>query len=570
MNKFFKILNFIGPKLLVLIFVIFTLIFIHSTGIFYRENVQIKNHKRDKLSPFPGNSNDNIHVFVQLSDVHISKVYKERKSELIKFCSEVLAQIQPDVIIVSGDLTDDLIKGYSHSGPIEEEWKDYREAINECKKYVSHKTAWLDIRGNHDTLNIGYINDAFFKKYSESGINNHFGSYVHYWNPNSNNSYRFVAMDLSVSPGLKIPYNFMGEYTNKVKLQVESLLKERKSESFNHTFMFGHYPSSAVMQRNSFLEILKESSLYMCGHLHSVMHLFQNMYAKQENGNLELELTDWKKFRRYRVVAVDHDLVSFADLRYRFDNVSLIITNPKNSQTIINGYEPIGRIKRSTHIRILLYSDNNQNMVKIFIDNNFLGLATQNNENKNLYTCQWDPCKYSKLHVIRVDVYDHNNDITFCKPFSIICRYVIKSNSKKHLIKSVKQHFSTDGTIESFGFIQRFMIYNHIIGQSVKLLLAFIFFILIAIIYYRYAAVSERDITITKNTKFFTRPFWLFCRSHTVYFIVPHILYFYIGPWAYVEVYQDKYGFIFMYGVYVDKKLISTAITFGLSTVHVI
>ena len=53
---------------------------------------------------------------------------------------------------------------------------------------------------------------------------------------------------------------------------------------------------------------------------------------------------------RYRIVAIDHDIVSFVDTIY--GNLPVIlITNPKDARFLVPQREPYWRIKRSTHIR---------------------------------------------------------------------------------------------------------------------------------------------------------------------------------------------------------------------------
>lgn len=65
--------------------------------------------------------------------------------------------------------------------------------------------------------------------------------------------------------------------------------------------------------------------------------------------NLEPCLTS---VSRYRVLAFDHDLLSFSDLRFE-QWPAVLITNPKDAQYLHPGVEPLGRIRRSTHIRLL-------------------------------------------------------------------------------------------------------------------------------------------------------------------------------------------------------------------------
>ncbi|MEQ2183986.1 hypothetical protein GOODEAATRI_003478 [Goodea atripinnis] len=54
----------------------------------------------------------------------------------------------------------------------------------------------------------------------------------------------------------------------------------------------------------------------------------------------------------YRVLAFDHDLLSFSDLQFE-QWPAVLITNPKDAQYLHPGVEPLSRIRRSTHIRCL-------------------------------------------------------------------------------------------------------------------------------------------------------------------------------------------------------------------------
>lgn len=56
---------------------------------------------------------------------------------------------------------------------------------------------------------------------------------------------------------------------------------------------------------------------------------------------------------RYRVVAIDHDLFSFSDLKFE-QWPAVLITNPKDAQYLHPRVEPLGRIRRSTHIRLVV------------------------------------------------------------------------------------------------------------------------------------------------------------------------------------------------------------------------
>ena len=69
-------------------------------------------------------------------------------------------------------------------------------------------------------------------------------------------------------------------------------------------------------------------------------------------GFLELELADWKKNRKFRVIAVDHDMMSFVDVVHR-DWPIVMVTNPKPATYLTPKHEPILRIRNSTHIRLV-------------------------------------------------------------------------------------------------------------------------------------------------------------------------------------------------------------------------
>ncbi|OAF68377.1 RuvB-like helicase 1 [Intoshia linei] len=464
--------------------------------------------------------------------------------------------------LVGGDLTDAKFKNFEMSGQIESEWVDYRKIINNCYKYIPKNTSWLDIRGNHDMFNVYNPNSKnnYFIKYSQQGRLRNYESYVHHLKYTSDNDYyRFIAIDLTMKPGLRRPFNFMGEYNDNNKRDVENLLNNR-NQKFNHTFIFGHYPSSAVVNKNSFLNVLESASIYFCGHLHSFHGYIDAMFARHSKGNLELELSDWKQYRRYRIVAIDNDLISIFDGRHGYDNMILMILNPKNAQHIISSYEPIGRIRKSSHIRsvfivtfyirarILLYYNKAKIHIKIFIDEEYIGNAQQNKENDKLYTLKWNPLKYSKgFHKIRASVF--NND---------------------DLLQFFEQDFSVDGTIKPFTIFQQIMIKNHVIETFILYFLCLIVSIFVSFLFYRCVFSSEKDCVLFNATARYNRQFWLFCRSKKIsYIVLIHMAYFCIGPWFYAELLDDHYGWCFMYCIYIDGKVLMTGVTYLFATIHI-
>ena len=165
------------------------------------------------------------------------------------------------------------------------------------------------------------------------------------------------------------------------------------------------------------------------------------MYAFQEDKVLELELGDMKSHGMFRIIAIDHDLVSFIDIplyqeatlgklplpaRQSYKSQSyrppiVLITNPKDSRFIIPGKEPLSLIRDSSHIRVLIWAKTSLKTIKCTIDGNELqnapesyhgrGKPWSNISNLNefethipLYTIPWNPQLYNdnEIHFLTV------------------------------------------------------------------------------------------------------------------------------------------------------------------------
>lgn len=146
--------------------------------------------------------------------------------------------------------------------------------------------------------------------------------------------------------------------------------------------------------------------------------------------SLELELGDLKEHGLYRVVAVDHDLISFVDIQLPMNQFpkkgpvnseglvypmhpdnktiiwphvihpapSILITNPKDARFSIPSKEPLWRISQSTHIRFLVFSESTPEdlTVEITIDNKpHISQASFVGDTKTpLWAAEWDASLY--------------------------------------------------------------------------------------------------------------------------------------------------------------------------------
>jgi hypothetical protein len=171
-------------------------------------------------------------------------------------------------VIASGDLTDarDRLLG---SQQYPEEWKSYFDALNDNR--IFEKTKWLDLRGNHDNFNVQYLGDSsdLYMNFSAQG-KFHKKSYLHQ-EIHDNIKYNFLAIDASIEPGTKRPYNFIG-IVNKDELdRIDKMLNDSPSDFI---IWFAHYPTPTLRTSGSDENIRKfigkheKSSIFVAGHLH--------------------------------------------------------------------------------------------------------------------------------------------------------------------------------------------------------------------------------------------------------------------------------------------------------------
>ncbi|GAA5817187.1 hypothetical protein MFLAVUS_010729 [Mucor flavus] len=342
----------------------------------HRHETRIDRLKNDSI--ILGTEPNNIFYFLHVTDIHLSR-YRPKGHTLhfLHFIQSIIPVVKPKFVVVTGDLTDAKDKKRVTSQQYIDEWDTYQQAIAE-KVHVD----WYDIRGNHDCFDLPSWQSRvnYYRTHGKSAGLVEQGKGVYSWQVNQPmGDYQFVAIDACPKRGPSRPLNFFGYLTSKTMDQLEKALTYKP---FNHTFVFSHYPTSTMVfgvsnKGRTFRDL---ASHYSLG---DVLKSYDPVTK-----SLELELGDMKEHGLYRVVAVDHDLISFVDIQLPMKQIakkgpvnalglvypmhsnksiiwpemihpspSILITNPKDARFSIPTKEPLWRIRQSTHIRFLVFSE---------------------------------------------------------------------------------------------------------------------------------------------------------------------------------------------------------------------
>ncbi|XP_029454541.1 transmembrane protein 62 isoform X2 [Rhinatrema bivittatum] len=454
---------------------------------------QLQRLQARPLTPTPGAGADNIFWAVQVTDLHISKFRDPgRSADFEKFCTEGIDIIKPSLVLMTGDITDAKTKNKLGSDQFKMEWQIYQTILKRSR--AMEKSKWLDIRGNHDAFNIPDLQSVrnYYRKYSALRKEGSF----HYVHRTSFGNYSFICVDATLTPGPKRPYNFFG-ILNKEQMDELSLLA-KESQHSNQSIWFGHYPTSTIISPSPGIR--------------AVM--------------------------RYRILAFDHDLFSFSDLKSDEWPV-VLITNPKSALYRSSAHEPLGRMKHSSHIRILAFSPFVIASVEIRIDGIYIGTAVH--VSGPLYVLKWNPDYYSTgLYRIEAKVQDVSGKII------------------------AESHMFTleDNTSLSFDFLPSFILLtDHYIAVQVLFLLTVLVQVSV-LVAFRYL----RKPTLKKPPGFVSlTSFSLHVTSKTSSVYYPLLLlslYTALGPWFVGEVIDGHIGACFAFGVIVRGQFLQGSLTY--------
>lgn len=310
------------------------------------------------------------------------------------------------------------------------------------------------------------------------------------------------------------------------------------SRSFNMTIWFGHHPFS-VTTTPSVRRILRSGAVYLCGHLHTLAEIVPKMHAVHVDGHLELELGDWLDTRNYRVVAVDHDILSFVDVRLNTWPV-VLITNPKDAHYIMPPHEPLGRMRKSTHIRFLAFSPASMTSATVEIDGYPLSSPVTQVDGP-LFVCQWNPDDFSTgIHSITVKVQDSTGRIS---------------------VRS--QLFSLDGSRPTLDLIPAFLMLTDFFTLGRVLFCVFFVIIVLGLGFLRRCDPSScKGFLCGLLGRWWNRLVLLAHTNNLFYPLYLFGVYTAIGPWFIGEMTRGHIGALFVHGMYLKYHWIPGSLSY--------
>lgn len=485
--------------------------------------------------------------FLQVSDLHLSNRGSfERISDFEEFANTYADIFKPDAVLVTGDITDGKANGSVFATDQQiDEWQAYHRAVTNSK--VTQKTAWLDVRGNHDNFNVFRPSDSksFYRIYSVRG-KDHERNY-HYILEKGGKNYSFFGVDEVQTPGLKIPFNFLGLVDHMDLDELAKFKEYSQANQSQYNVWFAHYPSSSLHSPNDGLRHLIDGP-YLCGHYHTIGNMVMKMQVSQESGYVELELGDWKYNRLIRLGAIDNQLFSIVDFKYKQFPIALM-TNPKGAEYVMPKYEPVGRIANSTHIRILAFSNVTISKVEVSIDDGIASELTQ--KDGPLYVIPWNPDKYSYgLHRATILVTD--------------------IEGKKG---TFNQTFSLDNSKEDWSIFAKFLLRLYFRTSVMTLFYFAVCMCILPLIILKYVKFNHRPGAVYRGYTFNN----IQLLSSVRRLLIPMVLiplWVCAGPIFVGYMVDDAIGICFIWGIIIDGKFIHTGLTFNvgslfLLTVHI-
>lgn len=541
----------LGPALLIIISFIALMIGVILHGISINE----LEYRNPPATHFEQNVviaeklDNNLMWFLQVTDLHLSNRGEfQREKDFIEFCDRYVDIFKPDAVLVTGDITDGRMPNTTFgTGPQLDEWLAYSNAIAKSEPLKRLHTKWFDIRGNHDNFNVYRPEDpnTLYRKYAIMGKQhrrNYMGNVT-----KGDKLYTFIGVDEVQTPGLKIPFNFIGIVKDEDIRELKQFKRVAQEMNSEFTTWFAHYPTSSLASPKEGLRSIINGP-YMCGHYHTIGNLVTQMHSTQQPGYAEVELGDWKHNRRIRLAAVDHQLFNFVDFNFAEFPVALM-TNPKKPEFLMPKLEPVDRIGNSSHIRVIAFSNATHiKSVEIFIDD--VQKGPMKHSGGPLWTLPWNPKEYSTgLHRAELFVEDSNG-----------------------LKRSFHQDFSIDGSKQEFSIGARLLLRAYFRTNVMTMFYFIVFVCTLPLLVLRLLTYNHGEVGLRRHYRgtllYKAHLLSKITRIFVPLFIIP--IWVAVGPHFVGRLVDEAIGACFAWGVLIDGTFIHTGITFNVGSIFLL
>lgn len=436
------------------------------------------------------------------------------------------------------------------------EWEEYDRIVSRRWSNVT----WLDIRGNHDTLNVLGRNSSenFYSVHSSMGSQGYLNSYKVSLESRGQ-TFNVLAIDATWELGVNYPFNFVGQIAEAEQKNLKSLMSEIKDEDV--TMMFGHYPTSAVEQGGFLRDLISKGIVYLSGHLHDLaLFRMHTMFSFHNDRDLELELVDWKNNRKFRILAVDQGKLSFVDVEFNEWQTQpvALVTYPKDIQFMNPVKEDFSNYQENI-IKVLVFHNLPISKVLISLDGGD-EIEAEAVDGGPLYILPWNSEKYKTgVHTIKVRVMDF-----------------VKRKAVKYY-----EHKFTLNPEEAVRF-NRFMP-NFVLRSSFATLFHTLFgltltFNIMIPVGLKVILTLLQSGKLTPNYRKKFQKFLSCCLVRKLMLVVSHdvilismmifILYMAVGPWVIGSMIEGRLGAVFAWGVVVDNTMVRSQVPFAYYFLH--
>jgi hypothetical protein len=257
--------------------------------------------------------------FLQLTDTHIDTVASSHEEERLGWALTAGVDfIQPDFVVVTGDLTDSTAGLFYGLGPIEEEWQSYRNIVNESG--MLDPDFYFDLAGNHDAYGDGDL--TFWTNFSlqgTSGSGTQFG-----WRLDRPfGSFCFYTVATPGNDGAQWPFD--NQELTEAELAGFSDWLLGNPECRAH-LVFGHHDYVDAKNQGTFRALAQQAGVghYIHGHQH-------DLELTLEDDGIERVRTDslgQGNDHNLTVFALDHDAFAFTSVAVDEPWPLIVITAP--------------------------------------------------------------------------------------------------------------------------------------------------------------------------------------------------------------------------------------------------